>query len=153
VVAQVGQYVRVEMVGDSPVIVDVVGARQAPVQSDAAATVNTTSTSYVTLGSSTPAVTLDLVAGQTVLVTISARMAHDLGAGHAAVMSYSVSGVDVQSAADADSIEENHTVGSTGQRTSLYTAASTGSHTFTGRYKQVNGGTATFVDRRILAVP
>jgi hypothetical protein len=113
--------------------------------------VNTTSTSYVTLGSGTPATpSIDLVAGQTVKVTISARMSNSVGAGFAAVMSFAVSGAETIAASDANAVEQDDLIGSTLQRTSLHTASVSGGRAFTMNYKVINACTGTYVLRRII---
>lgn len=151
VVPQVGDIVRVELVGDEPCIVGVYGGPPAPLAADTAATVTTSSTSYVGL-SGGPAVTLDLVAGQTVTVTVYARLSVTSGGlGHQAAMAWAVSGADTVAAADADAVECQSTLLVPGQKSGLYTAVTTGSHTVTAQYKTAAGAdTATFVNRRLL---
>ncbi|HJT99698.1 MAG TPA: hypothetical protein VJ966_00665 [Actinomycetes bacterium] len=112
----------------------------------------TTSTTYTDLGTVGPAVTESLVAGQGVLVIISARMIHSAGAGASAKASFAVSGASTQAALDADAIESDltTTAGAVITRATWYVATGTGSHTFTMKFKVVSSGTGTFLNRRII---
>lgn len=152
IVPQVGDVVRVSLVANFPTIVDCLTSHP-PVLSDAAPTVTTTSGSYVALGGGTPQVTLDLVAGQTVEVVITARLSSSTAGGFAAVMSFAVFGVESNSPSDADSIESNLAQGVTATKTSVYVATVTGEHTFAARYRVINAVTGTYSDRRILVKP
>lgn len=161
VTPQVGDGVRVELVGDppAPVIVDRVGPKVSPQQADVAPTGTTTSTTYtgtLTTGGAGPSVTLDLVAGQPVLVTVYARLSNAPGgAGHQSYLSWAVSGASTRAAVDADAVESQAqpTNQGPGQKTGLYVPPNTGSHTIAAQYKTTTGDTATFVNRRIIAVP
>jgi hypothetical protein len=150
VVPQVGQLVRVALVGDDPVITEVLGGAPILLQASISANESTTSTSYTNVATTGPTVTTDLVAGQSVLVHISSRASISTGVGHGAVMSFSVSGVESLSAIDDNSVEIDDSAGATMTKSTIYTAGVTGSHTFQAKYKQINGGTALFADRRII---
>lgn len=146
-------YVAVLGNGDAWVLTKMAGGVVASSKADAAASASTTSTSYVGLTGG-PAVTVSLEAGHTVKVTVYARISNSPGgSGHQSYMSWAVSGADAQSAVDADAIETQTVTAGPGQKSGLYTAASSGDHTFTAQYKATSGDTATFVNRRILVEP
>lgn len=156
-VPQVGDLVRVALVGDSPIIVDVLGGPRLPVQADIATTATSTQTTYQTTpttGGAGPSVTLDLVAGQPVLVTVYARITNTPGgSGHQSYLSWSVSGAETDAAVDANAVESQASLAEAGQKTSLYIPTVTGSHTIAAAYKTTSGDTASFVNRRIIVVP
>jgi hypothetical protein len=114
----------------------------------------TTSTSYVDLATSGPAVTVTITNGQPVAVTVSAFL-HISSTANIARMSYAVSGAETdntQSVMDLDAISSSNTDDSTLSRTTIYVPGTAGSHTFTAKYR-VNGGTGTFTQRRIVVDP
>lgn len=150
VVPSVGQLVRVELVADHPAVVDVLGGRVAWYQDDVTASQSTASVTYTALTTAGPAVTVPvLAAGETVAVTVSYTGGNAAGAGHASLMSFAVSGVDTVAANDLDGAENDDSVSATITRLGTYTAATTGTHTFTAQYKTIASGTSTFKNRRL----
>jgi len=121
-----------------------------PVSADVATLETTTSTTYTDLPTSGPAVTLSLVSGQSCRVTIRARSYHSAGGSQGAAFSFAVSGASTLAASDANGTENDGTVGLTLMADTVFTATSTGSHTFTMKYRVVAGGTGSFVNRRIV---
>jgi hypothetical protein len=112
----------------------------------------TTSLGYTDLATVGPSVTVTMVAGQTALVLISARVKHSAAGGQSALISFAVTGATAQSASDNDSAEtaDTTTGGSTISRAAVFTAGATGSHTFTMKYQVQAGGTGTYFNRRII---
>jgi hypothetical protein len=108
----------------------------------------TTSAPFVGLTGG-PQMTVPLLAGQQVLVTVSALASISGGAGHSAQMGFNVAGAASQAPSAADATETQNADGHTISRTSLYVAPSTGLYTFDTRYGAVNGTTATFINRRL----
>jgi hypothetical protein len=153
---QVSQLVRIELVGDDPVIVDVVGV--VPIsaaifeESTVVTSQGTTSTSYTNLATAGPAVTVSLIDGQKVEVGVYAKVVISSGGpGHEASMSYEVTGASGTFAAvDDDAIQSQNELWVPGARSSVFTATDSGSHTFTAKYKSTSGDTATFFNRRII---
>lgn len=120
-------------------------------QADVTTSETTASTSYTALATAGPAVSgLALRAGEQVMVYVSYKGNNASGAGHAAVMSYAVSGADTRASQDADGAENDNSVTATIGRWSVYTAVTAGAHTFTAQYKTVASGTSTFANRRII---
>lgn len=125
-------------------------------QADVVTAQNTSSTSYTDLATVGPSVTMTLVSGQGCLVIISARGCNSLGGtGGQSVFSFAVSGATTLSASDSNGLEAlapctGGPQSTTSTRVTWFTAAATGSHTFTMKYKVANGGTSTFADRRII---
>jgi hypothetical protein len=118
---------------------------------DVAANEQTTSTTYTDLATAGPSVTLSFVNGQGALVWIACRMSHSVGGGSAAVASFVATGAVSVAAGDANGIEINDAVaGITLSRPTWVTAGSTGSATFTMKYKVKTSGTGTFLERRII---
>ena len=129
-----------------------------PLTQDVATNESRTSSTYGDLSTVGPAVTKSLVAGQKVLVYISAFIV-SASDGKTGRMSFAVSGASTLSAIDANAARYfNVKVGTNagdlvGQWT-LYTATNTGSHTFTAKYKSDDGVTSfDFLDRRIIIKP
>lgn len=151
VIPQVGQLVRLELVGDDPVIVDVLGGLLRRLTADVTTSQSSSSTSYVDLATTGPAVTCDLVAGQSVLVAVSCRSSvSPTSTTFQAQMSFAVSGVESLTASDANAAENTNTASLTVSRSTVYTAAVTGSHTFTSKYRVINATTGTWLNRRIV---
>lgn len=151
VVPQVTNVVRVAMVADQPVIVGVVGGVRPLLSADVTTNQTTSTTTYTDLATTGPAVTLDLVAGQTVLVTVQCRSAvSPTSTTFQANMSFAVSGVESLAAADANAAENTDTASATVTRSTPYTAAVTGSHTFTAKYRVLNATTGNWLNRRII---
>lgn len=116
---------------------------------------STSSAGYTNLATTGPSVTKTLVNGQKAIVVVSARMS--VGANtDEAWMSFAVSGATTLAAADSNGIDQRDAGGNhykVLERTSVFTATASGSHTFTAMYKFVDGGgasTATFSNRRII---
>lgn len=152
VVPQIDDLVRVSLVGDQPVIVDVLNRRRIKETTITSAGASTSSATFVVGGVGTDSITLDLIDGQTVLVTVTAKMSHTLDAGHGAVMSYRVTGATTFGPNDDDGIEQDNVGGATCSRTTIFTATGTGAHTFTLMYRAINGATANFSQRQLLIV-
>jgi hypothetical protein len=120
-------------------------------QADVATAESTTSTTFVDLTTPGPTISnVVLRAGEPVMVYVSYKGANALGAGHASLMSYAVSGADTVAAQDADGGENDNSVTATIGRWSLYTPATAGAHTFTSKYRTISSGTSTFAARRII---
>jgi hypothetical protein len=121
-----------------------------PVTADVLTNENSTATSYGDLTTVGPAVTLTLVSGQRVLITIysyQARTSVAIG-----WMSYEITGASgTIVATDANAAKTGGVVNlATGvSKTSVFAATATGSHTFTSKYK-TDGVTIGFADRRII---
>jgi hypothetical protein len=120
---------------------------------DVATLENTTSTGYTDLATAGPAASVNLAAGQQCLIILRASLS---ATGTSGRMSFAVSVTDPIAAADADQIFVG-TLGTTtaslpGSSSTIYTAATSGLHTFTAKYRQA-GGTAYFQNRRIIAIP
>jgi hypothetical protein len=151
VVPAVGQLVRVELVADHPVVVDVLGGGRTVVyQADVATGQTTASTTYVDLTTTGPTVTVPMLAGETVLVCVSFRGNNASGAGHAALMSFAVSGANTVAAQDADGAENDDLVTATITRWGTFTGAAAGDNVFTAKYKTIASGTSTFASRRLI---
>lgn len=120
----------------------------------------TTSTSFTSTltGSTSPAVTVSLAAGQGVLIYIFAGSANNT-AGDGVAISFAVSGGSTEAATDArganwvlnSAASINNSVSLA--KVILYTAGSATSYTFTMNQRAVTGGTATTANRTIIAVP
>jgi hypothetical protein len=149
-VPQVGDLVRVEFVSDRPNIVAVITPGQGVLSADVTTSQSTGSTAYVDLTTPGPSVPCLMVAGQTALVTVSCRSAVTSATTTQADMSFAVSGVESVAAADTSAAENTSSSSLTVARTTLYTAGSTGAHTFTAKYKVINTTTGTFLNRRLI---
>lgn len=149
---QVGDGVRLELVGDppAPVIVDVVGRRPLRQSTSTSALAQTGSATYIVSGAGTDQLAIDLISGQLVRVTISAKMSHTLDTGHGAVMSFRVTGATAYGPNDDDGCEQDNIGGATCTRTTHFTPTATGTHTFTLMYKAINGANANFSQRRLM---
>lgn len=157
IVPQVGDLVRVELVGDQPVIVNTL-VRHPPVSADVNAACTATAQTFgaPATGTAGPAVTVDLVAGQTCMVSIYCRISNSVnGAGHQASMSFATTGASgTVAAVAANAIETQSSTATPGYKATPFLATGTGSHTFTSQYLTAVGGeTGTFNQRRIIAVP
>lgn len=127
------------------------GLRLSLTQADVATSESTASTSFVDLATAGPATSsVVLRVGEQVMVYVSYKGGNALGAGHASLMSFAVSGVDTVAAADADGAENDNSVTATIGRWSTYTAVTAGAHTFTAKYRTISSGTSTFAARRII---
>lgn len=127
-----------------------IALNMAPQQADVATAQTTTSTTYTDLTTPGPAITVALVTGQKVALTISSKGSHSTGTSASAFASYAVSGASTVAAADLDGYELQTTSPVTGTRRSIYTAVATGNHTFTMKYRVVNSGTGSWSNRRII---
>lgn len=118
---------------------------------DVATEETTTSTSYTALATPGPATTVTLVAGQQCQVFIRCTISEAVGS--SARASFAVSGAVTVAAADVDGmIIGISAVKSPGSSFALFTCTVSGSHTFTMQYRQT-GGTGTYSQRRIMAIP
>lgn len=152
VTPRVGDEVRLGIVGDQPMILDVIGRGRLKLTTQTSVNASTGSATYIVSGVGTDTITTDLVAGQVVSVIIGAKMAHTLDTGHAAVLSFRVTGASTYGPLDDDGCEQDNIGGVTCERTTIYTADNTGSHVFTLMYKAINGATANFFQRRLSIV-
>lgn len=150
IVPQVGDQVRLELVGDEPCIVGVYAPQAQRVSADVATLQTTTSTSYTNLTTAGPAATVNLVAGQSALITVSARMFVSAVGATQANMAFDVTGVESLAAADVNAAEQTDSQSATVTRPTVYTAAVTGAHTFTAKYKVIGAITGSFLNRRIV---
>jgi predicted secreted protein len=119
---------------------------------DVATSQGTTSSSYTDLTTVGPAVTVHLEPGQKCEVTVYARQLGDAGT-TGPRMSFAVSGAETIAASDTNALEQDNTQGTGGSRSTIFTATTGGTYTFTAKYKRTNATTATFADRRIIAKP
>jgi hypothetical protein len=114
----------------------------------------TTSATYVaslTTGGAGPTITnLQMTGGHEYLIIVSAVMSSSTAGGFAALMTPVVSGASTLAAADINAAKIQDTAASTVTRATLWIPSSTGLHTITANYKQINGVTATFSDRRLI---
>jgi hypothetical protein len=122
----------------------------APDTADVLTSETTTSTTYTDLATSGPAVTLTLLSGANVLVFTSAKYTTTSGTG--AVFSHAVSGSNTVAASDANGAENDNVTFVTDTRCTLHKAMSSGSTTFTMKYRAGSGATARFINRRIVVV-
>ena len=126
-----------------------------PLQGDVATAQSTSSAGYTDLATSGPSQTKTLVNGQKVIVIVSTRGSVGSNADEA-LMSFAVSGATTQAANDSNATDQRDAGGNhykVLERTTVFTALASGSHTFTAKYKFVDGGgasTATFSNRRII---
>jgi hypothetical protein len=139
--------------GDIPSAADWNNLHADPLSADVTANEASAATTYGDLTTVGPFVTLNLVAGQKVVVLLScyASTATD---GIEQFMSFAVSGASSLAAADANaahsfSIKVGTNTAQTPFRATVYTATSTGSHTFTAKYK-TTAATPNWKDRRII---
>jgi hypothetical protein len=128
----------------------------APIQADVANLDNSTSVSYVDLGTAGPSVTLTLTNGQAIMIYVHAAMATvTSGQGF---MSFARTGASGSaSATDTDAAEMAVVSGTTNYNNrpnawTVFTATATGSHTFTAKYK-TNGSNVGFQRRRMIVLP
>lgn len=125
------------------------GARSAAVDTSE----TTTSTSYTDLATVGPAVTVTVGDSGMVLVSVGAEMT-PASSSDGAFMSFAISGANTAAAVTATAVKVRDVSGTLAySRDSLLTGLTAGSTTFTGKYKSTNGGTTTFLNRRIWAIP
>jgi len=124
------------------------GAFSDAVQADVATDQATSSTSYGDLTTVGPSVTMTLTQSQQVMVTVYALMINQTVSG-GEFMSFAVSGVESLAASDNNAANSRSTDRVGVQKTTWYTAGTTGSHTFTAKYKAEASGSASFSFRRI----
>jgi hypothetical protein len=132
---------------------------KSPVSADVTTAQTTTSTGYTDLSTVGPSVTMTLNAGTVVAVTVSASISVTTTPDEA-YMSWQCTGASgTQAASDANAAWGRFSGGNaytTLSRRSLYTASTTGSHTFTAKYRFADGGgssAARFEFRRIIVEP
>lgn len=120
-------------------------------QADVATTQACTSTGYSDLATVGPAVTISLVNGQQCEIKVSAYAAS--GTAHDGYMSFAVSGAATISASDTDATRFNSdgtTQWEQHERTTIFTAAATGSFTFTAKYRNSTTASYSYANRRII---
>lgn len=118
-----------------------------------ATTETTTSTSYTNLTTVGPSVTV--TTGTTALVAIYSSLQQTVGSGNVISMSYEVSGATTVAAGDTWAVAFTASATNASVRsgmTYLHTGLNAGSNTFTAKYR-VNGGTGSYVNRRITVLP
>lgn len=108
-----------------------------------------TSTSYTSLATPGPSVTVDTSANA--LIMLYSNLFNS--AGNAAWMSYEVSGATTTAAADNRGIQLSSTGGQRLGATIYHTALTPGSNTFTAQYRVSTAGTGTWSDRRMAVIP
>jgi hypothetical protein len=111
----------------------------------------TTSTTYTDLATPGPAVTVTVPASGKVLVSVTSGMKNS-NASNPTFMSFAVSGATTQAATDTRALS---LLGNNFQQASasfVLTGLTPGSTTFTAKYR-TDGGTATFQNRSIWAIP
>ena len=115
------------------------------------ATESTTSTGFVDLATVTDSVTVTIGTSGMALVIVHA-IGQNTTAGAYADMSYAVSGATTL-AADTNQIVRFTQTLTASSGVFLQTGLTAGSNTFKAKYRQQAGGTATFLYRRIAAIP
>ena len=119
---------------------------------DVATAETTASSSYGDLTTVGPTRTVQVVAGQTVLVVVSAQISSDTS-GEEGFMTYAASGAATVAAADSNAANVRSASGNawaTSTRVSFVTATSAGTLTIASKYKRSAAGTARFANRRLL---
>ena len=115
---------------------------------------STSTTSYTDLTTTGPAVTITIPASGQALVTVTCDL-FNTTAGAFAFAGFALSGTNTVAASDAQALfhKDTSTNGEmSASYTILLTGLSTGSTTFTMKYK-ASGGTASFINRRIIVEP
>ncbi len=151
---QVGDWVWVMQNGSSFIIVGMVGEGQSPAPSawtdQVSVLEGTTSTSYTDLATYGPEIAnILLYKDEKVWVEIETLLDCPGGNGHAAVMSFTITGASSLSLFDTNAIQWQATAPGTSSRKTLYTIQNTGLHTFTAKYKAINPSSGNFNQRRI----
>lgn len=129
-----------------------------PQSADVTTAQTTTSTGYADLATAGPSVTITLANGENVMVTVSAAISVATNPDQA-YMSFAVSGASTLAASDANAAWGRFSGGNAYtimSRRTLFTASASGSHTFTAKYKFLDGGassSARFEHRRIIVEP
>jgi hypothetical protein len=116
-----------------------------------AAQESTTSITYTDLATVGPAVTLDVPASGRVLVSVTAGIQTSQG-GALGYMSFAMSGANTSAGNDATAL---NLLGNNFQKASatfVLSGLTPGTTTFTAKYR-VTGGTASFQNRSIWAIP
>lgn len=124
-----------------------------PPTQDVATSQSTTSTSYTDLATSGPSRSYTLNAGQVALVVVSCVQVHPAGA--QAWMSFTVTGASPTLApSDVNAATSNLTTNAaaTVSRMTVFIATTTGTHTFTTKYR-TEGVSVFFADRRLIVIP
>lgn len=124
-----------------------------PTEANVAATETRASTSYGALATAGPTISgITLEAGQRVRVTVSARILPSAAALEG-FMSFAVSGAETDAAQDEDACTMLKEGDAIVERTTIYTAGTAGSHTFTAQYRCSSATTVTFRNRRLIVQP
>jgi hypothetical protein len=129
-------------------------AQRIPSSAIVATSESTTSTSYTSLTTAGPAVTV--TTGTTAIVILTAQI-WNTEVNRAAYMGYTVSGASTVAADDARALIHTSATASAALRASqifFQTGLTAGSNTFTAQYKKEGGsGSANFRDRQIVVIP
>lgn len=152
---------KVYALDDQPSAAEVNGWLAAPQGADVATDEATTSGSYVDLATAGPQVTLSLAANQVVLVYVSCEYnnaAADIATGY---ISFNVTGASpTQNASDINGAKiftnkqgVSSISGSVAGKWRIYTATTTGSHTFKCRYRSDGTVNMHFLNRSIIVLP
>lgn len=146
----IGDSVRVELINGRPIITDVIGRGLISEMDGTDGNAVTGSATYISSGSTGDTIDVEMVTGQSVWVQVAAgKCAHTLGAGHGALMSFKVTGVETYGPNDKDGFEVDNLDWVEAQRLTKFTATANGTHTFTLQYRAINGGNASFWFRRL----
>jgi hypothetical protein len=112
----------------------------------------TVSTTYVDLATVGPTVTLTVPASGRVLVSVTSDMSNSTGGG-SNFMGFAISGADTRAAADTNALILGGNTLQAATASFIVTGlTANGSDTFTAKYR-VSGGTGTFSNRSIWAIP
>ncbi len=127
-------------------------AARTPQTSNVDTSQTTASNTYTDLATAGPAVTV--TSGTQALVTVTCQCGNSL-IGGAALMGFAVSVSTTIAASDLFAVANGFNAGGYIWASAhfLVTGLTSGSNTFTAKYKAANTGTATFVSRKILVVP
>jgi hypothetical protein len=134
-------------------------AALSPAEATVATAESTTSTAYTKLATTTDKVTVTVGASGKVLVWFSSNI-YDSGSSSPFLVSVAFSGANTQAASDAISVSGNNYTAApgapglrSGAMVKLFAGLSPGVTTFDMQYKCPSGGTGTFTNRNIGALP
>ena len=126
-----------------------------PISGVVATSETTTSTSYADLATVGPSATVTVSSsGQKALVTLTARLSNT-NANRQCFVAFAVTGATIVAASDAQAVLETTPVANRPVQMSatyLVTGLTSGSNTFTAKYRASNN-TCTFVNRNIIVTP
>jgi hypothetical protein len=129
---------------------DMTAITKDPVEADVSTVQTTSSSTYTSLATAGPSVSVTLAVGQTCTVTVSADISVSNTAAGARA-SYAVSGAVTVAANDTECGASSNLDGTTCTKPSVFTCTSAGSHTFTMQYRSNGSIVGTFSSRRITA--